>query len=399
MKAANKSSIRTAGSSKRKGTVKRKASSRLSAKPQAKQHANPSANVRRAKSGTAARSPGSKLRRTIPAILLEGDAPGTRSPHNPTVVATSAPQRTDAGQSIEALPEAYGTQRLKLTPRDPHWIHAHWDFTPQQLRDANARSADGHLVLRMFKHSPKGSLVSETHVHPESVRWMVHVPQSRVRYTAELGFYDKRRTWSALAESIAVHTPASGASTQYDFELATLTPGGTVQRHGADEAMASNPPLPNTASALGGQLSSAGLDAGGSLDLASITSDAISVSPSSFGATSLSSMDVISSPTGDIGHAPFRLEVNAELIIYGATEPGATLQVGDRILPVERDGTFRLRYTLPNGAHDLSLKATAARTGEEGWAELRFARDTRTSEHVGAAPQEPGLRPVSSESL
>jgi uncharacterized protein len=67
----------------------------------------------------------------IPPILLEGDAPtspavggpGQRYALGPTPPAEPAPVPTTE------LPEAYGTQQLFLTARDPHWLFAYWDLT------------------------------------------------------------------------------------------------------------------------------------------------------------------------------------------------------------------------------------------------------------------------------
>src|SRR5438094_6482773 len=33
------------------------------------------------------------------------------------------------------LPEAYGTEKLLVAARDPHWLYAHWDLTREQLRE------------------------------------------------------------------------------------------------------------------------------------------------------------------------------------------------------------------------------------------------------------------------
>ncbi|HEY2953311.1 MAG TPA: hypothetical protein VGK40_12045, partial [Verrucomicrobiae bacterium] len=61
----------------------------------------------------------------IPAVLLEGDAtpaplasgPGQRYALGPTPLHEQPP----APASLGELPEAYGTKRLLLTARDPHW--------------------------------------------------------------------------------------------------------------------------------------------------------------------------------------------------------------------------------------------------------------------------------------
>ncbi len=175
---------------------------------------------------------GKKARVQIPAILLEGDEPGSVSPPTPTSPRSGPGAPVVPPSATDVLPEAYGTQRLKLTARDPNWIHAHWDFTRDQLRQVRARAEGGPLVLRLFQQSTQGPLVSETRVHPESVRWLLHTPEPHVPCVAEIGFYDKHHRWSTLAESNAVRTPPAGPSGDRGFELATLAADGSIRRHG-----------------------------------------------------------------------------------------------------------------------------------------------------------------------
>src|SRR4051812_9672432 len=124
----------------------------------------------------------------VPAILREGDRPSAPAPSGPgeRYALGAATTEPDSGD----LPEAYGTRRLLLTARDPHWLYAHWDFTSEQLRQVNSASRDGHLILRVFKNQTGGKPVVEQHVHPESRNWFVHVPVAGSRYVAELGYYD-----------------------------------------------------------------------------------------------------------------------------------------------------------------------------------------------------------------
>jgi hypothetical protein len=302
----------------------------------------------------------------------------------------------------QPLPEAYGTQQLKLTPRDPHWIHARWDFTREQLLEVNAQAAEGHLVLRLFNKSTSGPIVSETHVHPESVRWLVHAPQPGAPYAAEIGFYEKQGRWTGLAAAEPVCTPPAGPSTDQRFDIATLSPEGTLQMGGPLQMLKPPAPVLGASEAMAGDLlTSAGLNlpssarAGGGLP-------GVSGAPFPLGVSSWSSAEGVSSPSSPSG-APtqpaFRLEVNADLIVYGATEANAVLQVGDRMVPLSADGTFRLRFTLPDGAYQLPLKATAAGTGEQRMATLHIARRTEASGPVGAAPPDPGSKPPAAENL
>ncbi|MFA6542799.1 MAG: DUF4912 domain-containing protein [Limisphaerales bacterium] len=95
----------------------------------------------------------------------------------------------------------------------------------------------------------------------------------------------------------------------------------------------------------------------------------------------------------------FWFNVNAELIIYGATEPDATVTIGGRRIRLRPDGTFGYRFALPDGKFDLPAIATSAAGDDTRAAELSFRRRTSYHGDVGAHPQDPGLKPPVSEHL
>ena len=80
-----------------------------------------------------------------------------------------------------------------------------------------------------------------------------------------------------------------------------------------------------------------------------------SLGVSSFGVSSLSS------PFGGMEKAKgFWFNVNAELIIYGATEPDAKVTLGGHEIKLRSDGTFSFRFALPDGKYDLPAVAVSA---------------------------------------
>jgi hypothetical protein len=104
------------------------------------------------------------------------------------------------------------------------------------------------------------------------------------------------------------------------------------------------------------------------------------------------SQEAISSPPG--GELPARqgfwLNVNAELLVYGATEPDAQVVIGGRPIRLRPDGTFSCRLALPDGHHQLSVAAVSPR-GDARGAELEFYRDTKCHGQVGEAARDPSL--------
>jgi hypothetical protein len=61
----------------------------------------------------------------------------------------------------------------------------------------------------------------------------------------------------------------------------------------------------------------------------------------------------------------FWFVLDCELIVYGATEPGATVTLGGKPVQLRPDGTFTLRFALPDGKIELDAHACSADGLEE----------------------------------
>jgi hypothetical protein len=109
-----------------------------------------------------------------------------------------------------------------------------------------------------------------------------------------------------------------------------------------------------------------------------------------------SSAELAAPPTSKKG---FWFKVNAELIIYGSTEPDAHVSIGGRSIRLRPDGTFSYRFALPDGAYELPVVAIAQDGHDGRAAELRFSRATRYSGDVGRHPQDAALKAPAPENL
>ncbi|HXG49473.1 MAG TPA: hypothetical protein VNO52_17755, partial [Methylomirabilota bacterium] len=109
----------------------------------------------------------------------------------------------------------------------------------------------------------------------------------------------------------------------------------------------------------------------------------------------------VSSVSSPYGGAPagkgFWFNVNAELVIYGATEPDAEVTIGGRSIRLRPDGTFSYRFALPDGHYELPVVAVAASRDDRRAAELRFTRSTQYHGHVERHAQDEKLRPPLAE--
>jgi len=86
----------------------------------------------------------------------------------------------------------------------------------------------------------------------------------------------------------------------------------------------------------------------------------------------------------------FWLVADAELIVYGATEPDASVTIGGRPIKLNSDGTFRFHTSFQDGIQDYPIFAVAA-DGEQNRAiHMKFERQTlerRTNTKEEAIPE------------
>ncbi|HTY87959.1 MAG TPA: DUF4912 domain-containing protein [Candidatus Acidoferrum sp.] len=363
----------------------------------------------------------------IPAILLEGDQPASPvsgGPGQKYALGPQPPAPHFAAAEAE-LPEAYGTGRLFLTARDPHWLYAHWDLTGEQQAKLNAKSSDGHLILRVYSGKVEGHPAGEVHVHPESRHWFAHVERAGDCYAAELGYYSPVGRWVRVAVSSATVTPPDTAAAGGDVEFATIpfefpfaklleivkSAVGEYQslaqaveelrRHGHPDLPRANgtPATPWTAQQEQALAKIVNIDEGrrvwmGSLEITELIRRRLAQEISSLGVSSLSS------PFGGFaGPKGFWFNVNAELIIYGATEPDARVTLGGHEIKLRPDGSFSYRFALPDGKYNLPAVAVSADASDARAADLKFSRETEYRGDVGAHPQDAALKPPLPENV
>ena len=305
-------------------------------------------------------------------------------------------------------------------PRSPTGICSEQRATP------NTASSNDHLILRIYLGKVKGHSSSEIHLHPESRHWFAHVAHAGNPYAAELGYYSVVVKWMRVAVSSSTVTPPDAVASENDAKFATIPfdfPFARLMQI-IEEAVRDNQPLALAIEELRRQ---------GHPDLPRFSSSGVSaLAPESSVPTGLvrlwspeqeralakiirldetrrvwmGSLEIIelfrrrlaheiSSPTSAFGSGAsastahgFRFNINAELILYGATEPGAKVTLGGHNIHLRADGTFSFRCAVPDGTYDLAAVAVSAQGEDSRTVELKFSRATPYLGQVGTMTQD-----------
>ena len=293
--------------------------------------------------------------------------------------AQSPPRQVFHEEHLGELPDAYGTGRFFLTARDPHWLYVYWDLSWQQMADFRGQAADGRLLLRIFEKNHGDPFQVLTLGH-DSRNWYIPVNKAATTYRAELGFWRQDGQFHVVSHSRETTTPPDAISPDTTARFATIPIDISfrelfeiIRGHmRAGEALADALHRLQLAGfrfpfKLGLELGP--WTAAQAAELERILGGDLfrRIQMGSFEITEWlrrrlqeelsSGMFSAFSPAGSSwSGAPqkgFWFAVNAELIIYGATEPTAKVTVDGKPVKLRSDGTFSFQYSFPDGQYKL----------------------------------------------
>lgn len=113
------------------------------------------------------------------------------------------------------FPESYGTSRMRLLVKDPYWLFAHWDLSPESLMALRGELGEramalSRLTLRVGDARSGGS---KTILLPEGARsWYIQTDGESRSFRGELGLTLPSGKFRKLADSNTVMTPRVGPS-------------------------------------------------------------------------------------------------------------------------------------------------------------------------------------------
>ena len=228
------------------------------------------------------------------------------------------------------LPGGYGDNKIILLVRDPYWIYAYWEISEKRIEEIR-KEIGGETFEKSFACLRVYNVDNWNSFDIENLggasNWYINVPACNVSYCVDIGFKTPDGRFIAAARSNVVTTPLDRMSDVIDEKwmipdwdrMYSLSGGFGIGKSSGEIRELMKKRLKEESSS--GWVSSMG------------------------------------SPVKKIGERPFWMWAEAELIIYGATEPTATLTVQGRKVDLRPDGTFSLRFALPDAKQVFPIEA------------------------------------------
>lgn len=271
------------------------------------------------------------------------------------------PTRDLSAKVPKDLPAGYGKDRVVCMVRDPYWLHVYWELTRQAIQRAEAALAqDWHTsrpILRLIDvtsadtSNPSERIVRDIDIHGGCNNWYIDVANPPRSFRVDIGYLSRAGRFYVLARSNVVSTPRAGVSDVLDENWAD------IDAKKADRIYAM----------------SGGFDPGASsLELKQLFEERLRRPLGSPAVTSFGSGGL----TPGKGRE-FFFRIDAELIVYGATEPNARVTLQGEPVKLRNDGTFTMRYSLPDSRQIIPAVATSSNGAEERTIILAVERNTK----------------------
>ncbi len=265
----------------------------------------------------------------------------------------------------KSLPESYGNTEAALLPRDPNWMFIYWEITDNSK--ALIAREHGHDVFEKARHVIRVYDVSandgkdpkyfDIPVMIGARSWYINVQAGGRAYCCEVGLVMPDGRFIGIVKTNTVNLPAGRVSDVTDEKWMSVSPD-------FDKLL---------------QISGVEYIGKGSGEVAKSLAQrwemlrSVFSRASSWGVSSMSSQ-ALTRP--EAAEKKFWLVADCELILYGATEPDAFVTVSGRKVALNPDGTFSMRFALPDGNMDLPVKALSKDETDSRQIEIKVTRKT-----------------------
>jgi len=263
--------------------------------------------------------------------------------------------------------------RLVLMVRDPFWLHAFWEISAKTME--RAKVALGHIwytsipVLRLFRLSsdgtgaPKRQLIRDVPVHGGVNNWYLDVTNPPSTFIVELGYLTREKKFHSTLSSNIVETPQQQVIDELDKLDANWR--GVADDLGRVFKLSSNE--------------------GGNQELKEVLEEQLGrpMSPQLLSRYRVAKHGNIDKPRRN-----FRFEAEVDVIVHGKADSNVQVTIRNEPVTVNDDGTFAIRFALPEKRHLFPIEAEGSDGVEMQRIILTLERNTRVLETVIQEPSE-----------
>ena len=273
------------------------------------------------------------------------------------------------------------TTKVVFLPRDPEWAYVFWQISESDREKAQSLGAS-KLCLRLFDATGIGEgqlnqgTLREINVDSYSTEWYLPIPLANRDYKVELG-YKYGFNWMSLAFSSVSHVPGIHPSEKildkfvpFNLEASPSETSSSIQSSPSQEVNGLHERLYQAATSFPTRRK-----VGSEEFMEDVNTRNLNSNFTDSGAGQWSS-GINDSGSGIVKNRSFWLVADAELIVYGATDPSAKLTIGKEEVPLASDGTFRLQVPFRDGTQKYEIKAVDASGEQEKSITMKFDRST-----------------------
>ena len=307
-------------------------------------------------------------------------------------------------EGLSDLPEGYGESRIVLLPRDPQWGYTYWDISNEHKSEARQQGGQ-NLVLRLCdvtdievdRQSPH--TMQQFDCDEMARDWYLAIPVSDRDYLVEIGYLTADGRWLMLARSTPVRIPPTYPSDWAEDQFVTIdwqedlrgktflelvppsrqTDGEAVVNPIYDQLfdIAQSAEEQRVTGSLFGSMQQVPQQSVSSFVFAPGARMSALPTVSGIGMSGIGMSGIgMSASVPPIRPRNFWLIADAELIVYGATEPDAKVTIDGNPIQLNPDGTFRFQLSFQDGVIRYPIIAVAADGEQMRSIHMKFTRET-----------------------
>ena len=250
------------------------------------------------------------------------------------------------------LPSSYGDTKIVIMPRDPLWIFCYWEISVSFVNDLKSKLGsrlDGcKTVLRIYDITDIYFNGNNAHrffdvvVGDGASTWYINVGEFNRAWCVDLGLLTSDGEFVFVARSNFINMPRHGISNITDENWAILqVEFEKLLNFSGINQLGNSAEISRLMRQKWEEILAISMPSSGVLG----------------GASSFKKM-----PRHEIAEQAkkdFWLKADTEIIVYGSTEPDASVTINSVPVPLNPDGSFSVRFYLPDGQQTYPIEAVS----------------------------------------